>query len=175
MLYKAKDRVFGFCGVWGQVRGGLALKKLTEKKTHNIVVRNCKHKIILMGEYTFHLQWWDHMESSENTANWTLTDTILSPRWNAVLLPHPKSFSSVHSDTNEVCWPKPSPPAPKGNACFSSPSTEVEKMIKWCQCSNAYGKLQICSHGKDDSNKYKNQTKGKLRSLRFSVFSVLVI
>lgn len=84
--------------------GGLALKRLTQKTT---VVMNHKYKIILMGEYTFLLQWWDHTKSSKTTANWTLADIILLPRWNVFILSHPKFLSSMHSDTNPVCWPKP--------------------------------------------------------------------
>lgn len=130
--------------------GGLALKRLTQKTT---VVMNHKYKIILMGEYTFLLQWWDHTKSSKTIANWTLADIILSPRWNVLILSHPKFLSSMHSDTNPVCWPKPyfffSLSTRSG--CLVFLSQELTR-INILQGSNLYERQHNRSHTKDHLN-----------------------
>lgn len=130
--------------------GGLALKRLTQKTT---VVMNHKYKIILMGEYTFLLQWWDHTKSSKTTANWTLADIILLPRWNVFILSHPKFLSSMHSDTNPVCWPKPYFffPHSTRSGCLVFLPQEV-KRINILQGSNSYETQHNCSHRKGHLN-----------------------
>lgn len=139
--------------------GGLALKRLTQKTT---VVMNHKYKIILMGEYTFLLQWWDHTKSSKPIANWTLSDIILLPRWNVFILSHPKFLSSMHSDTNPVCWPKPYSSfffLSTRSGCLVFLSQEL-KRINILQGSNSYKTQHNCSHRKDHLNILTKASKG---------------
>lgn len=128
--------------------GGLALKRLKQKTT---VVMNHKYKIILMGEYTFLLQWWDHTESSKTIANWTLTDIILLPRWNVFILSHPKFLSSMHSDTNAQSADSSLFFLSPKSGCLVFLSQELKRInrLKW---SNSYRKQHDCSHRKDHLN-----------------------
>lgn len=134
---------------------------------------NHKYKIILMGEYTFLLQWWDHRKSSKTIANWTLADIILSPRWNVFILSHPKFLSSMHSDTNPVCWPKPfffSPLHKKWMLGFPVSRTKKDKHTSRIKLIWKTAQLQPQKR----SFKYTNKSKEKLWLLWFSTFSIFV-
>lgn len=134
---------------------------------------NHKYKIILMGDYTFLLQWWDHTKSSKTIANWTLADIILSPRWNAFALSHPKLLSSMHSDTNPVCWPKPFffYPLSTRSGCLVFLSQEL-KRINILQGSNSCKTAQLQPQKR--SFKYTNKSKKKLWLLWCSTFGIYV-